>query len=164
MTKLESKKLFCFKTVLFGHISKENQHIHFLMMHGHSSRSTFGLHLVNGPKAFWVNLNEDNMLVNLGWVDLNKDNYVSQFRLSRPKILRIIYVQHNTHANLGQVDLNYHPKWSILSSASLRNLLVLYKSNVVYFTCTLQPSSGFHFILGLIVCFMYSQFTRKLSI
>ena len=30
---------------------KENQHIHFLM-HGHSSRSAFSVHLVRGPKVF----------------------------------------------------------------------------------------------------------------
>ena len=30
--------------------NKNNQHIHFFM-HGHSSWSTFGLHLVRGPKA-----------------------------------------------------------------------------------------------------------------
>ena len=46
MVKLE----FFFKTTLFGHILQKNQHIHFLV-HGHSSWSTFGLHLVRGPKA-----------------------------------------------------------------------------------------------------------------
>ena len=37
------------KIVVFGHILK-NQHIHFLV-HGHSSWSTFSLHLVRGPKS-----------------------------------------------------------------------------------------------------------------
>ena len=49
---------------------------------------------------------------------------------------------HNIHANLGRVDLNCHPKWSILGSASLRNLgrkikcyflLVLYNFLMVSF-------------------------------
>ena len=40
-----------FKTNLFRHIYyKKNQHIHFLV-HEHSSRSAFGLHLVRDPKA-----------------------------------------------------------------------------------------------------------------
>ena len=29
---------------------------------------------------------------------------------------------HNIHANSGQVDMNRHPKWSILGSTSLHNL------------------------------------------
>jgi hypothetical protein len=51
---------------------------------------------------------------------------------------------HNIYANLGRVDLNCHPKWSILGSASLRNLrletkrffsLVLYNFPVVFISC-----------------------------
>ena len=68
---------------------------------------------------------------------------------------------HNIHANSGRVDLNYHPKWSILGSASLRNLRR--KIKCYFFTCTLQLSSGFHFIFEIIVWCMYSQFTGKLS-
>jgi hypothetical protein len=44
--------------------------------------------------------------------------------------------------------MNCHPKWSILGSASLRNLRR--KIKCYFFTCTLQLSSGFHFILELI--------------
>ena len=46
MVKLE---FFSFKTTLLGHVSK-SKHIHFLV-HGHSSWSTFDLHLVRGSKA-----------------------------------------------------------------------------------------------------------------
>jgi hypothetical protein len=60
---------------------------------------------------------------------------------------------HSIHANSGRVDLNCHPKWSILGSASLRNLRR--KIKCYFFPCTLQFSSGFHFILRLIICFMY---------
>ena len=41
--------LMFFKTALFGYIYKENQHIHFVV-HGHSSWSTFNLHLVRAQK------------------------------------------------------------------------------------------------------------------
>ena len=41
-----------FTSALFGHMLKEkNQHIHFLV-YCHSSWSTFGLHVVRGPKTF----------------------------------------------------------------------------------------------------------------
>ena len=51
---IEDKKMvklfsFLFKHALLGYILK-NQHTHFLV-HGHPFRSTFGLHLVRGPKA-----------------------------------------------------------------------------------------------------------------
>ena len=42
-----------FKTAFFGHILKKKQHIHF-WVHGHCSWSTFGLHLVKGPKALYI--------------------------------------------------------------------------------------------------------------
>ena len=42
---------FLFKTALFGHTLKKNQHVHFLV-HAHSSWSTFGSHLTHSdPKA-----------------------------------------------------------------------------------------------------------------
>jgi hypothetical protein len=47
-------KLYIFLSFIptfFGHILKKTQHIHFLM-HGHSSWSTFGLHLVRTLKNF----------------------------------------------------------------------------------------------------------------
>ena len=66
---------------------------------------------------------------------------------------------HNIHANSGRVDLNCHPKWSIVGRTLLRNLRR--KIKCYFVTCTLQLFSGFHFILGLIVSFMYSQFTRN---
>ena len=44
---------------LFGHIFKKNQHIHF-SVHGHFSWSTFGLHLVKGPKALRMHLKKLN--------------------------------------------------------------------------------------------------------
>jgi hypothetical protein len=53
MKMREAKRLvrlkFLFKTVNFGQIFKNNQHIHFLV-HGHSTWSTLGLHLVRGPR------------------------------------------------------------------------------------------------------------------
>ena len=45
---------FSFKTPLFGHKLK-SPYIH-LLLHGHSSWSTFGLHLVRGPMALWFHL------------------------------------------------------------------------------------------------------------
>ena len=45
-----SNIIFTLKTTLLGHIFKINQHIHFLV-HGHSSWSTFGLHLVRNPNT-----------------------------------------------------------------------------------------------------------------
>ena len=45
-----------FKISLFGHIFFiKNQHIHFLV-HGHSSWSSFGLHLMRGPKALYIEI------------------------------------------------------------------------------------------------------------
>ena len=44
--------LFCFKCLFWAYL-KKNQHFHFLV-HGHSSWSTFGLHLVRGPKALYI--------------------------------------------------------------------------------------------------------------
>ena len=49
-TKYSSNStFFFFKTALFGQILNKNQHMYFLV-HSHSSWSTFGLHLVRGPK------------------------------------------------------------------------------------------------------------------
>ena len=42
------------KISLFGHILKELPHS--LLVHNHSSWSTFSLHLVRGPKAFFKKL------------------------------------------------------------------------------------------------------------
>jgi hypothetical protein len=86
---------------------------------------------------------------------------VSQFRLSRPKYQEYYICSHNVHANSGWVNLNYHPKWSIVGSTSLDKFRR--KTKCHFFTWILQLSSGFHFILGLIVCFMCSQFSGKLS-
>ena len=48
--KKNESNLNFFQNCLFWTYNKKNQHIHFLM-HGHSSWSTFGIHLVRGPKA-----------------------------------------------------------------------------------------------------------------
>ena len=45
--------LFWKLPVLDIYYKKINQHIHFLV-HGHSSWSTSGLHLMRGPKALWI--------------------------------------------------------------------------------------------------------------
>ena len=47
---------------------------------------------------------------------------IESFGLSRPKYQEYYICSHNVHANLSHVDLNRHPKWSILGSTSLRNL------------------------------------------
>jgi hypothetical protein len=51
---------------------------------------------------------------------------------------------HNVHANSGRVDLNCHPKWSILGSASLRNLRPKTKCFFYLYCITFQWFS-FHF-------------------
>ena len=48
-----SNLIFFFKTTIFGHILKKISTFIFLV-HGHSSWSTFGLHLVRGPKALQI--------------------------------------------------------------------------------------------------------------
>ena len=64
-----------FWIVFLGHVSKKNQHIHF-MVHGHSSWSTFGLHPVKGPwlsKLFFLKsdgswtMNSDHWIFHLPW-------------------------------------------------------------------------------------------------
>ena len=53
---------------------------------------------------------------------------------------------HNVHANSGRVDLNCRPKWSILGSASLRNIR---QKTKCFFTCIIQLFNGFHFLFWI---------------
>jgi hypothetical protein len=62
---------------------------------------------------------------------------------------------HNIHSNSGRVDLNCHPKWSILGSASLRNLRQ--KINFFYLYSTTFHWFSFHYWINSLLYVLSNQ-------